>query len=590
MKTQLKQRRQGDISGLPQELPALLRQIYAARGITQAQQLEKKLSGLLPPSQLKDIDKACLLLTQALEQQQKITIVGDFDCDGATSTTLMIKSLRAMGAAQVDYLVPNRFSDGYGLSPAIVAVAEKQKTELLITVDNGISCFAGVDAAKAAGMQVIITDHHLAGSALPNADAIVNPNQPECTFASKAIAGVGVAFYVMLALRSHLRTLGWFQKANLPEPNLAEHLDLVALGTIADVVPLDHNNRILVHQGLQRIRAGSGCLGIHALIEIAKRDAQSLSTGDLGFALGPRLNAVGRLDDMSLGIECLLSDAWEKAKELAQTLDDLNQDRKDIEHTMQQEAQAILETITTKEENLPCGLVLFEAQWHQGVVGLVASKLKERYYRPVIAFAPSEEAGMLKGSGRSIAGVHLRDVLQDMAKENPSLMAQFGGHAMAVGLSMQQENIDAFRALFTEILAKTLTPEHLTQELLTDGPLQPEHFCLSLARYLKYVEPWGQHFPEPLFEGTFHIHSQRLVGEKHLKLQLLLPQTRTPIDAIAFNIDKNIWPDASIQYIRCAYKLDINVWRGNTTLQLLVDFIQPETASASLLSMQETLA
>lgn len=578
----LKRRQQGDVQKLPTALPAVLRRVYAARGVNNPELLQKNLQYLLPPSDLKGIDNAVSIIAQGIQENKKIIIVGDFDCDGATSTALMLRLLIAMGAQQVDYLVPNRFSFGYGLSEKIVEQAVSCGAQLLITVDSGINCHRGVQAAKEAGMQVVITDHHLPGQNLPDADAIVNPNQPGCTFASKALPGVGVAFYLMLALRSYLREQKWFTRINLLEPNVAGYLDLVALGTVADVVPLDYNNRILVHQGLLRIRAGQACPGIQALIEISGREFKQMTTGDLGFSLGPRLNAVGRLDDMSLGINCLLSDTLAQARQIAQEMDHLNQARKAIEQSMQTEAIENLQKYLIDSQDLPHGLVLYEPGWHQGVVGLVASRLKERYYRPVIAFAPADESDVLKGSGRSIPGIHLRDVLQEISTRAPDLMHQFGGHAMAVGLSLATEHLPAFQTLFLQVLAQRMTHEQLTKEILTDGQLAMDEFSIDLARYLKQIEPWGQHFPEPLFEGIFKIYQQRLVGKKHLKLQLQLPQHHQYIDAIAFHVDLNQWPDPDIQWLHCAYRLDINQWQGKQTLQLLIEFLKPCQAPASL--------
>ncbi|GAA4498613.1 single-stranded-DNA-specific exonuclease RecJ [Pseudaeromonas paramecii] len=560
-----------DDSALPSELPPRLRQIYASRGVTLPAELNRQTSGLLSPSGLKGLDVALSLLETALRQQQRILIVGDFDADGATSTALMVLALRAFGARQVAFLVPNRFEYGYGLSPEIVTLAVQQQAQLLITVDNGISSFAGVAAAKAAGMAVLVTDHHLPGPALPAADAIINPNQADCGFGSGALAGVGVAFYLMAALRSHLDKLGWF--ADKPAVNVAQWLDLVALGTVADVVPLDANNRILVHQGLQRIRAGQCRPGLRALCEVAGRTLSQLTASDLGFFLGPRLNAVGRLDDMSLGIDCLLCDDMNRARTLASQMDSLNQERKEIEQSMQQEALAGLQSLDFGAEP-PAGLVLYRPDWHQGVVGLVASRIKERYHRPVIAFAEAGE-GELKGSGRSVPGLHLRDLLERLDSLHPGLIGKFGGHAMAAGLSLPSAHLAAFEQQFVALAETWLAPELRTGYWLSDGELAADELTLSLAEALRDGGPWGQAFPEPTFDGRFRLLAQRLVGAKHLKMQVQPEAGGPTLDAIAFNVDLARWPDASVQWVELGYRLDINEWRGNRSVQLLVSVLNP---------------
>ena len=560
-----------DDSALPGALPPRLRQIYASRGVSQPAELNRQTSGLLPPSGLKGLGAALSLLETALRQQQRILIVGDFDADGATSTALMMLALRAFGAHQVAFLVPNRFEYGYGLSPEIVTLAVQQQTQLLITVDNGISSFAGVAAAKAAGMAVLVTDHHLPGPELPAADAIINPNQADCGFGSGALAGVGVAFYLMAALRSHLDKLGWF--AGRPAVNVAQWLDLVALGTVADVVPLDANNRILVHQGLQRIRAGQCRPGLRALCEVAGRSLAQLTASDLGFFLGPRLNAVGRLDDMSLGIDCLLCDDMNRARTLASEMDSLNQERKEIEQSMQQEALSGLQSLDFGAEP-PAGLVLYRPDWHQGVVGLVASRIKERYHRPVIAFAEAGE-GELKGSGRSVPGLHLRDLLERLDTLQPGLISKFGGHAMAAGLSLPSAHLAAFDQQFVALAEDWLAPELRTGYWLSDGELAADELTLSLAEALRDGGPWGQAFPEPAFDGRFRLLAQRLVGAKHLKMQVQPEAGGPSLDAIAFNVDLARWPDASIQWVELGYRLDINEWRGNRSVQLLVSVLNP---------------
>ncbi|WEX00644.1 single-stranded-DNA-specific exonuclease RecJ [Pseudomonas nitroreducens] len=554
------------------DLPPLLTRLYAARGVQSAAELDKGLARLIPYQQLKGVDAAVELLVDALEKGQRILYVGDFDADGATASSVGVLALRMLGAAWVDYLVPNRFEYGYGLTPEIVAVALEKRPELLVTVDNGISSIDGVAAAKAAGLRVLVTDHHLPGPELPAADAIVNPNQPGCDFPSKAMAGVGVIFYVMLALRARLRERGWFAACGIAEPNLAELLDLVSLGSVADVVPLDANNRILVHQGLARIRAGRARPGLSALLEVAGRDCRRITSTDLGFILGPRLNAAGRLDDMSLGIELLLCEDESVARDMAVQLDQLNQDRKAIEQGMQREALAQLKELPVEE--MPFGLCLFDPEWHQGVIGILASRLKERYHRPTIAFADAGD-GTLKGSARSVPGFHIRDALDAVAARHSGLISKFGGHAMAAGLSLPQENFGAFAAAFDAEVRRQLDEEDLTGRLLSDGQLGAEEFHLELARALRQAGPWGQHFPEPLFHGIFQIVQQRVVGERHLKLVLKTECGSLQLDAIAFNIDREIWPNPTVRWAEVAYKLDVNEFRGNETVQLMVAHIAP---------------
>ncbi|MBL1376921.1 single-stranded-DNA-specific exonuclease RecJ [Zobellella sp. CGMCC 1.18722] len=558
---------------LPAELSPLLQRLYASRGLVRPEQLNLQAGALLKPG-FKGMAEAVRLLAEALEQQRSILIVGDFDCDGATSSALMVHGLRAMGARRVNYLVPNRFDYGYGLSPQVVDEAAALGAELLITVDNGISSISGVAAARAAGMQVIVTDHHLPGEETPEADAIVNPNQHGCDFPSKNLAGVGVAFYLLLALRSALGEQGWFEQQDIGAPNMADYLDLVALGTVADVVALDGNNRVLVHQGLQRMRAGRVRPGIQALIDISGRSQARLVATDLGFALGPRLNAVGRLDDMSMGVACLLSDNLDEARKLAALMDELNRERKAIEASMQQEALASLARVRIDDGELPAGLVLHQDDWHQGVVGLVASRIKERYFRPVIAFAEAGE-DELKGSGRSIPGVHLRDLLEAINSRHPGLITKFGGHAMAAGLSLTKAALAPFKAAFEQMVDEWVSPELLAGDILSDGELGVHELTLELAEQLRFAGPWGQAFPEPLFDGEFRIIQQRLVGEKHLKLVLSPDEGRTLFDAIAFNVDLAIWPNAAIQQVELAYKLDVNEWKGRRQLQLLVEQLAP---------------
>ena len=552
------------------DLPPLLTRLYAARGVQSEAELDKSLARLIPFQQLKGIEAAVDLLVTALEQRQRILIVGDFDADGATASTVGVLGLRLLGAAHVDYLVPNRFEYGYGLTPEIVEVALTREPQLLITVDNGISSVEGVAAARRAGLKVLITDHHLPGDELPLADALVNPNQPGCEFPSKALAGVGVIFYVLMALRARLRSLGWYESK--PQPNIGELLDLVALGSVADVVPLDANNRILVHQGLERIRAGRARPGIKAILEVAKRDAARITSTDLGFIVGPRLNAAGRLDDMSLGIECLLTADANLAREIAAQLDGMNQDRKSIEQGMQREALAQLKDLPV--ESMPFGLCLFDPEWHQGVIGILASRMKERYFRPTIAFADAGD-GLLKGSGRSVQGFHIRDALSVVATQHPNLIAKYGGHAMAAGLTLPQENFALFAEAFDAEVRRQLREEDLTGRMLSDGTLAVEEFHLELARALRHAGPWGQHFPEPLFHGVFQLVEQRVVGERHLKVVLKSECGSVKLDGIAFGIDRDVWPNPTIQWVELAYKLDVNEFRGNETVQLMIAHIEP---------------
>ena len=558
------------------QIPALLQKVYGARGVYSDQQLDRRLGQLPPPGQLKGIEAAVTLLANALNQQQRVLIVGDFDADGATSTALGILALRAFGLQQVDYLVPNRFEYGYGLTPEIVELAKAKQPDLIITVDNGISSVAGVAAAKAAGINVLITDHHLPGQQLPDADAIVNPSQPGCDFPTKNLAGVGVLFYLLSALRAELRANNWFTANGVTEPNLATWLDLVALGTVADVVPLDQANRVLVYQGLQRIRAGRTRPGIQSLLDLSGRDRQRLVASDLGFTIGPRLNAAGRLDDMSIGIQCLLEDDSNLAREYAMQLDELNRDRRVIEAEMQREALGILDQLHLEEQDLPWGLCLFDENWHQGVVGLLASRIKDRVHRPVIAFAEADsgEDGNreYKGSARSIPGLHIRDALDAVASRHPELISKFGGHAMAAGLSLKATNYKPFVEAFDTEVKRQLSPADLEAETLTDGELSSQELTLAMAHQLREGGPWGQHFPEPLFEGEFYLVQQRIVGEKHLKMTLAVnPEKQQLIDAIAFNVDTEQWPNHQLEKASMIYRLDVNVWRGRESVQLMVD-------------------
>lgn len=558
----------------------VLAHLYALRGVKDVAELERVLKGLAPAQKLKGLEQALVLLEQALREKKRILIVGDFDADGATSTALAVLALRALGAVHVDYLVPNRFRYGYGLTPEIVELACATKSpELIITVDNGISSLEGVSAAQQAGLQVLVTDHHLPGTELPSADAIVNPNQPGCEFPSKNLAGVGVIFYLLSSLRTRLKASGWFAERNVPEPSLVDYLDLVALGTVADVVPLDPNNRVLVHQGLARIRAGRCRPGISALLAVAGKSPQQLVASDLAFQVAPRLNAAGRLDDMSHGIECLLAESPSLAAQYAAELDGLNIERRSIEAGMQQEALAALRQFNFDKTIMPHGLVLFDRHWHQGVIGIVAGRIKERYHRPVIAFAladddVSEAGSALKGSARSIPGVHVRDVLDTVAARHPGLITRFGGHAMAAGLTLPAENLASFRLAFDEAVRAAASPAEFEPVLYSDGELPPDCFTESFVELLREAGPWGQGFPEPLFHGEFICLEQRLLKEKHLKLSLSHPGSNRVFDAIAFNVDRDIWPNQA-ERVRLAYRLDINEFRGSRSLQLMVEYLEP---------------
>ncbi|HCE1879622.1 single-stranded-DNA-specific exonuclease RecJ [Vibrio parahaemolyticus] len=575
---EIQRRPEPDLSLLPNSIPPILKRIYINRGITDIAQLETSARGLHSYQKLGGIEQAVELLFQAIQEQKRIIVVGDFDADGATSSALSVLALRMLGSNNVDYLVPNRFEDGYGLSPEVVDQALELGAEMIMTVDNGVSSIEGVRYAKENGITVLVTDHHLPGQVLPEVDAMVNPNLDSCAFPSKALAGVGVAFYLMMALCVHMRKHNWFAQQGMQEPKLMELIDLVALGTVADVVPLDENNRILVHQGLQRIRAGKARPGIQALIEVAKRDARRLVASDFGFALGPRINAAGRLDDMSFGVELLMCNNIHAARRMASELDGLNQTRKEIEEGMKQEAMAFCERLQFGENSeLPYGLSLFQRDWHQGVIGILASRIKEKFHRPVIAFADGGE-GTIKGSCRSIPGLHMRDALDFIDTQNPGLIIKFGGHAMAAGLTIKEQDFERFSRLFDEVVKKELDEAALKGVILTDGELKPEEFSMHIAEQLRAGGPFGQAFPEPIFDGEFKVLHQKLVGEKHLKL-MLEPlykghPTNVMIDGIAFNVDLRRWPDASVKTVRLAYKLDVNEFRGNQSLQLMIDHIE----------------
>lgn len=543
-----------------------------ARGIHRPEVLDLGLARLATPGRLSGIDTAASLLTEAIREGRRILVVGDFDADGATGTALAVRALEAFGARHVDFRVPNRFEFGYGLTPGLVETLAGNPPDLLVTVDSGIACCAGVARARALGIRVIVTDHHLPGEELPAADAIVNPNAPGDDFPSKALAGVGVVFYLMSAVRGRLREDGWFGSKR-PEPNLARYLDLVALGTVADVVPLDHNNRVLVRQGLERIRAGVACPGVLALLRAGKRDYRHASAADLGFAVGPRLNAAGRLEDMSVGIRCLLTDDHDEALDMAEQLDELNRQRKALQETMHGEAAAQVEQLLGDLGNdLPFSLCLHDERWHQGIVGLVASRIKDATHRPVIAFAPEEEGSpRLKGSARSIKGLHIRDVLAHVDASHPGLVGAFGGHAMAAGLSLERQGFDTFQQALERSVRHFLDDQPPSPVVLTDGELAAADLSLDFAEALDRLGPWGQRFPEPLFEGAFEVLDHRIVGGAHLKMVLRPIDGSDPIDAIAFGkLPEDLREQRSA---RMLYRLDINRYRGESSAQLIVEHI-----------------
>jgi len=567
------------VEHLPDDLPKVIKQIYASRGVGSAKELDHQVGNLLgvdgESAPLKGLTQACEIIFSALNNNLAIVIVGDFDADGATSTALMVSALNMFGSKNHSFIVPNRFEYGYGLTPEIVDIAAQQGAQVLVTVDNGISCIAGVERAKSLGLQVIVTDHHLPGKVTPKADAIVNPNQVGCPFASKALAGVGVAFYLMLELRKYCREKNYFAQQGIAEPNIAQLLDLVALGTVADVVSLDTNNRILVAQGLKRIRAGQTRPGIQALIDIAKRDQSQLVASDFGFALGPRINAAGRLDDMAYGINCLLAPDLATARVMASDLDDLNKARREIEQGMQVEAESVLTSLNFEQDNLPSAIALYQSDWHQGVIGIVAGRLKEKFHRPCIVFAngsDNDDANVeIKGSARSISGLHIRDLLEHISSQHPELIVKFGGHAMAAGLSIKAQDFNKFQQIFNDIAQQWLTEEHLQSILLSDGELPTNNMTINFAQQLRNAGPWGQNFPEPLFDDVFTIVQQRLVGEKHLKL--VVQKSGQVFDAIAFNIDVKAWPNTNAEKVQLAYQLDINEFRGKRSVQLMVKHI-----------------
>lgn len=565
-----------DIAEGLSDLPPILQRVFAARNVQAREDLKRELAGLPNYHELMNIEVAAARLSEAVRAQQRILIVGDFDADGATSTTLAVSALRAFGAQNVDFIVPNRFSFGYGLTPGIVDVAKEMNPTLLVTVDNGISSVEGVQRAREHGIDVLITDHHLPSDELPQDCIIVNPNQKGDTFPGKSLAGVGVIFYVMLALRARLKEDGWYNDGR-DIPNMAQFLDLVALGTVADVVGLDAINRTLVYQGLQRIRARCSRPGILAMLQVAGRQASRLVATDLGYVLGPRLNAAGRLDDMSLGIECLLAEDPEQAHFMAIELDRLNRERRAIETQMKHEAFEIISKLDL-EKQLPIGLALYDPDWHQGIVGLIASRVKDKVHRPTIAFAKGDD-GILKGSARSVNGVHIRDLLDSIAKKHPDLISKFGGHAMAAGLSVKEEDFKRFSEVFAEEVGTHISEETCHGVIESDGELTREDLTYEVAELIREAGPWGQDFPEPVFDGIFNIIDQRIVGQRHLRLMLQVPGTSHTVDAIAFNVSLDEWPNYYCPAVRIAYRLDINEYRGMQKLQLMIEDLEQVKAS-----------
>ena len=571
MKPRIERRPAFVVGTWPESVHPVLQRVYAARGIKSPAEIEHRLAALLAPQSLGGIGRACELMEEALRNDARIVVVGDFDCDGATGTAVALRGLRMLGAQNLDYAVPNRFRHGYGLTPLLVEELRDRHPDVLITVDNGVAANTGVAAAKALGMQVIVTDHHLPGTTLPAADAIVNPNLDGDEFPSKALAGVGVMFYLLLALRSHLRERGWFAERGIAEPDLGVLLDMVALGTVADLVPLDRNNRIFVDAGLKRIRGGRACAGINALLDSGKRDLSRVVANDLAYVVAPRINAAGRLEDMRLGIECLLSDDPARAAQLAETLSAINAERRDLQADMVEQAEAEVQKWRTQHdgEAMPHGVVLFDADWHPGVVGLVASKLKESLQRPVIACAAAGEE--IKASGRSIAGFHLRDALAEIDARHPGLLLRFGGHAMAAGLSLQRGDIGVFTAEFDAVARERIAPEQLESILLSDGELDAADFSIELARALRAGGPWGQAFPEPMFDGEFEVESWKIVNDKHLKFRLRRSGLAAALDGIQFNAARVEKPP---KRLRAAYQLELDEWQGTLRLQLLLRHVE----------------
>jgi single-stranded-DNA-specific exonuclease len=552
---------------------AVLARIFAARGVHIDQELDRPLSKLLPYTDLQGITEAISVLVAAMDKKQKIVVLGDFDTDGATSTALFITTMRKFGYHNVDFIIPNRFEHGYGLSPKIAEVMiETHQPDVVVTVDNGISSIEGVAYLKAQGVQVVITDHHLYSGQLPNADAIVNPNQAGCTFASKNLAGVGVVFYLMVGLRKVLHTNGWFERVQCSVPSMKDQLDLVALGTVADVVKLDANNRILIHHGLEVIRQRRSKIGLSALLALGRRDQSQILASDLSYCIGPRLNAAGRLSDMSIGVRCLITENPIEADSIADKLNQLNIERRQIEIDMQDQAQSLLGEVRFNPNQVE-GICLCNPEWHQGVIGILASRVKEQYHRPTIIFTQGDE-GELKGSGRSLAKLNIRDAICDISVRHPGLVLKFGGHAMAAGLSIVAERFEEFVGAFNTVVSEKLTLDDLNSTIFTDGPLNNAYLKLDFARQLRKCGPWGQGFPEPIFEGTFVVIDQRIVGNNHLKMIFEIDEL-VSVNAILFNADTTQWPNEDCDEVRVAYKLDINEYRGRQQVQLIIEHIEP---------------
>lgn len=561
-------------SDLPDSLHPVLKRVFAARDVKTIEDIDYSLKSLLPFDSLQNIDAAVDLLTDALHNQRRLLIVADFDADGATSCALAIRGLTLMGLQNITYVVPNRFEFGYGLTPEIVDVALEFEPDILLTVDNGISSVDGVNYARQHGVQVMITDHHLPPQALPDADVIINPQLPGDTFPSKNLAGVGVIFYVLLALRARLREQGWFEANQIEYPNLAQLLDLVALGTVADVVPLDKNNRVLVAHGLKLIRQHKTIPGIRALLSVAGKNAHDITASALGYFIAPRLNAAGRLTDMSLGIECLLSDDEQLAMDMAKELDTLNSERRQIQDEMQAQALLDLEQLLpAEEEHNHYGICIYNPDWHQGVIGILAAKIKDHFNRPVIAFA-RERKGLIKGSARSIQGLHIRDLLESITLDDPDLILTFGGHAMAAGLTLEESMFERFQSRFESKLVEWLSEATIENLCLSDGELSAEELSMQLANAIQEAGPWGQAFPEPVFDGTFRLVDRRIVGGNHLKLRLQTRDNNKMIDAISFNTSDESWP-GEVECVQAAYRLDINEYQSRRTLQLLIEHIEP---------------
>ena len=558
---------------LPDSIHPVLKRIYASRNIKSSEDLDYSLGSLIPYEELSGVDDAVILLQEMIAQKKRILIVADFDADGATSCALAIRGLTAMGAEDVIYVVPNRFEHGYGLSPKIVDVALDHDPDLIVTVDNGISSISGVEHAKKNGIKVLITDHHLPGDKLPSADVIINPQLKEDKFPSKNLAGVGVIFYILLALRAKLKAENWFDEKNIKYPNLANLLDLVALGTISDLVPLDKNNRTMVAHGLKLMRKNKSKAGILAILNQSGRQLSTLTSGDLGFAIAPRLNAAGRLTDMSLGIECLLTDDKENATEMAKKLNQLNIERRQIQDNMEEQAFTEFEKyLQDTSKKVPHGICIYNQNWHQGVVGILAAKIKEKFNRPVVVFA-QECQGILKGSARSITELHIKDVFDEIARLYPELILTFGGHAMAAGLTIEESQFDRFSDVFNKVVDRYISSDSLEDQCLTDGELSGDDFSLPLALAIQNAGPWGQSFPEPIFVGQFKILDKRVVGESHLKLNLQSRNNNT-LDAIAFNMTDDDWP-SKLEQITSTYRLGINNYRGHSQIQLFIEHIEP---------------